>query len=320
MWCLTPSIYSLEQEEESWATCRSDTDLLAQSKSKHIHEKFCLRGSLTEAYLNSLSGMMLKHSDQIIQTQKTTSNFLEKGDRNSPYVAGSRNCAKTLAQQARAQDLTETAAASGTKWQGSFARYSLDSSLWKTAQCSLLADSDEFSETWPRWGSMRNGASYLRPTPALPICESASGFWQTPVADDACNRASGKWNSRGEPKLSAEVKLWPTPRANDAEKRGNFDVTNPRNGLPAAAKSCSVHWRTPNASDSNKWSKQPMEDRLAKGQQIRLNTQVSPDGSQAGQLNPNWVEWLMGWPIGWTDLKPLATAKFQEWLQQHGGF
>jgi hypothetical protein len=22
----------------------------------------------------------------------------------------------------------------------------------------------------------------------------------------------------------------------------------------------------------------------------------------AGQLSPNWVEWLMGWPIGWTDL------------------
>jgi hypothetical protein len=21
-----------------------------------------------------------------------------------------------------------------------------------------------------------------------------------------------------------------------------------------------------------------------------------------GQLSPNWVEWLMGWPIGWTDL------------------
>jgi hypothetical protein len=22
-----------------------------------------------------------------------------------------------------------------------------------------------------------------------------------------------------------------------------------------------------------------------------------------GQLNPEWVEWLMGWPIGWTELK-----------------
>ena len=36
-----------------------------------------------------------------------------------------------------------------------------------------------------------------------------------------------------------------------------------------------------------------------------------------GPLNPEWVEWLMGWPIGWTELKPLAMDKFREWQQQH---
>lgn len=36
-----------------------------------------------------------------------------------------------------------------------------------------------------------------------------------------------------------------------------------------------------------------------------------------GHLNPDWTEWLMGWPIGWTDLKPLATDRFQLWLQTH---
>lgn len=34
------------------------------------------------------------------------------------------------------------------------------------------------------------------------------------------------------------------------------------------------------------------------------------------RLNPDWVEWLMGWPIGWTDLKPLATGKFRLWRQK----
>lgn len=28
-----------------------------------------------------------------------------------------------------------------------------------------------------------------------------------------------------------------------------------------------------------------------------------------GKLNPMWVEWMMGWPLGWTDLKPLETDK-----------
>lgn len=36
-----------------------------------------------------------------------------------------------------------------------------------------------------------------------------------------------------------------------------------------------------------------------------------------GKLNPEFVEWMMGWPIGWTELKPLAMDKFHEWLQQH---
>jgi hypothetical protein len=37
-----------------------------------------------------------------------------------------------------------------------------------------------------------------------------------------------------------------------------------------------------------------------------------------GKLNPMWVEWLMGWPLGWTDLKPLEMDKYQAWQQQHG--
>ncbi|KZR10509.1 hypothetical protein A3N54_05610 [Klebsiella aerogenes] len=48
-----------------------------------------------------------------------------------------------------------------------------------------------------------------------------------------------------------------------------------------------------------------------------------PDGSaprQDGQLNPDWVEWFMGWPIGWTELKPLAMDRFREWQQQHSPF
>jgi hypothetical protein len=37
-----------------------------------------------------------------------------------------------------------------------------------------------------------------------------------------------------------------------------------------------------------------------------------------GSLNPTWVEWLMGWPLGWTDLKPLATDKSPSAPQPHG--
>jgi len=38
------------------------------------------------------------------------------------------------------------------------------------------------------------------------------------------------------------------------------------------------------------------------------------------QINPNHYEWLMMWPRDWTDLKPLAMDKFQQWLHSHGVF
>lgn len=38
-----------------------------------------------------------------------------------------------------------------------------------------------------------------------------------------------------------------------------------------------------------------------------------------GWANPRFSEMMMGWPIGWTDLKPLETDKFQQWLRKLGG-
>jgi len=39
-----------------------------------------------------------------------------------------------------------------------------------------------------------------------------------------------------------------------------------------------------------------------------------------GYPNPNFLEWLMGWPTGWSALKPLETDRFQQWQQQHGSY
>lgn len=256
--------------------------------------------------------------------------------------------ARTSAQPAPVKVSTASEAGYGQKWLGSFARYSPSESKWKTAQCSLLGDSDEFSETWPRWGSMRNGESFLRPIPALPISANESGFWQTPVADDAIERTKGKWNSRGEPKLNAEVKLWPTPTKSDGTggpgHSGRDGGLNLRTAVAMYPTPCAIDsgsgrinkslsngaaerptlammarknlWPTPCASASKGSSPAALTRKSGKD---RSNDRIDHAvmASDGGQLNPEWVEWLMGWPIGHTALEPLATAKYQEWRRQH---
>jgi hypothetical protein len=96
------------------------------------------------------------------------------------YLAGFH--VKTSAPQAKALASTESEADSGEKWRGSFAKFDLVTSGWKTAQCSLLGDLEEFSETWPRWGLMRDGECWEDTMSEPPTVENESGFLPTPRA------------------------------------------------------------------------------------------------------------------------------------------
>ena len=40
-------------------------------------------------------------------------------------------------------------------------------------------------------------------------------------------------------------------------------------------------------------------------------------GHVGGKIDPHHYEWLMGWPIGWSDTEPLEMAKYQRWLHLH---
>jgi len=88
-------------------------------------------------------------------------------------------------------------------------------------------------------------------------------------------------------------------------------------GLPKSERHTSANasglWRTPSASVVEpKSTVVKLTGRKPSDPQVGLADQVG------GKLNPQWVEWIMGWPLGWTDLKPLAMDKFQQWQRQHG--
>ena len=258
------------------------------------------------------------------------------------FLAASR--ARTLALREREQVSPAPAPDYIKKWRASFAKWDRNLFSWKTAQLSLLADSMQSSVTWPKWGLMRNGERSELTTLAPRIFANESGLLPTPTANNYGsnkNKSAGavvrqslhsmakkgnwptptssmmtiqdqeqaRYHSSKRPKYSG---IWPNPKANDALKRGNIDAENPRNGLAGAVRK----FATPTARDAKSGTFSP-EAKLARDRQSRgkpLNEQIG------GMLNPMWVEWLMGWPSGWTDLKPLEMGKFREWQQQHGNY
>jgi len=194
--------------------------------------------------------------------------------------------AKISQSQEAEMDLMEIDQECGEKWHGLLAKFDPDSHLWRTVQCSLLEDLNESLQTLPHWGMTVDGELYLLPTLVQNIKDEEYGLWRTP--DTGAGGTSGllkegkTHRQNGQPiqvRLVDQVqnpRLWPTPQASDHRDRGN--MSNPS-----------------------------IQRRVEIGKQISLSQSVDPT---SGQLNPTWVEWLMGWPVGWTDLKPLETDKF----------
>jgi hypothetical protein len=107
------------------------------------------------------------------------------------FLADSR--ARTSAQPERAQGSTANAAGCGQSLLGSFGRYDHDSRGWKTHQHSLLGGLDEFSETWPRWGLMRNGECWEREMWEVHTNGTESGFSHpTPTTRDWKGASNGQ--------------------------------------------------------------------------------------------------------------------------------
>jgi len=284
-------IYLQGQEVESSEDIYSVIDVCVRSKSKSTPEKSCSKGSLTESCQNSQSGTTLQPL-MADHGKEWWTLFAE----DSPVKISH---AQEKVQESKGKDQGY-----GAKWHGSLMRYDHNMHLWKTAQHSLLEGLDVFLGTWPKWGMMLDGECWEQMTLALHISGKESGLWPTPSSQEA-GHIEGLTTKDGEPAKPGE-------RAYNPKTGKHTQVT-----LGRAVKM----WPTPTRRDY-KDSPAPRY-RDGKLQLDTLGRVVFNGGNethQKGQLNPNWVEWLMGWPIGWTDLKPLEMDKFQEWLSLHGKY
>ena len=98
--------------------------------------------------------------------------------------------------------------------------------------------------------------------------------------------------------------------------------------LPTSAKDAGL-WPTPTQAMSGEYSSiETFRARQAKQIKKRGRATIGPclamacklAGEEHGHLNPPFVEWLMGFPIGWTELKDFPMPRYHEWQQWHGTY
>jgi len=146
-------------------------------------------------------------------------------------------------------------------------------------------------------GNLAKQIQYGRPTTEM---------WRTP--DAHCGRGPSSKDrmkmklEKGMPiSLNDQVRhpnlMWPTPRASAAmgEKTETISKRLETKKSKGKLEESVAMVPTPTARDykdnglNTNYQKAKEKNRLA--------------GSAGGSLNPTWVEWLMGYPNGWTDLK-----------------
>ena len=221
---------------------------------------------------------------------------------------------------------------SGMNLADSLASYDLDTSSWRTSQGCLFEAWMPYLEPFVTSGMMRNGELYPQPTWEPRTLESGSGLWATPGASMGGTRQpDGKRGARLQEQVE-RPDIWPTPTSTDAKNSrrhgymvkghagttlldaggenphqaqyptpsattygssGNGDGGNKASrGRPSLETMAKKDlWPTPVAGDSHIAG--PNQNTSTLGRQMRRE-----EGS--GQLNPTWVEWLMGYPQHWT--------------------
>ncbi len=184
---------------------------------------------------------------------------------------------RTLATQERERESRASEVGCGLSLRESFAHYDRESSSWRTSQRCLDGELDEFSGTWPNAGTMRNGIACPL-LPSVPFISGIGSFsWPTP------NVPSGG-------RVIPDDAIWTTRAC--AYKRDGKKI---QVGLESAVRKWPTMLTTPSADDTGHRQKPYAQGGEALSHQI------------GGQLNPTWVEWLMGFPLGWTDLEDSET-------------
>ena len=244
--------------------------------------------------------------------KETLGCLIHPNTRESWIASMQDSLAKTLALlESKQAYLREPDQVFTAKSCASLAWYDQSSCSWRTYQQSFLTDWEPYSETWPRWGMTQDGVAFAHPMSERRITETDGSYLPIPVSSDGTsggvigandtyketkNGTLRKYNGQGTNGslgLGRYVQFYPTPTTIDAGT-GRFNTSvgssNARPTLAMMAKKSL--WPTPTAHNS-KETNAPSE----------ANRNTPTLAAQAGgKLNPGFVEWLMNFPLGYTQI------------------
>ena len=201
---------------------------------------------------------------------------------------------------------------SGQKWSG-LSRSSgplgwlektlLESSIWHSTLCYL---------TWvPK--ATPHGHFLFQLRASVPHTrDTGQQSWPTPTAADSytgnLKSTQQKPGSRHSVNLSDAVRMWPTQKASDCNGSGPAGSKSAEHDLMKGHLKGAVMYPTPTVGSlcGGKHAQESVQ-KLADEEIITQEEFRSMQAGNGGQLNPEWVEWLMGFPIGWTDCAALET-------------
>ena len=181
----------------------------------------------------------------------------------------------------------------------------------KTSKQSEHEDSEKLGKNWPASGMIVDGILYPLKKWEQIISEKGGSVWPTPrkamTGNVTPERCLDKFNN-----LESVVarSIWPTPSASEHKYRLQ-GTSQASKCLEAMARRGELeNYPTPCVRDSGEKPLPPRRKttkesgKITGGQKPPLLTVIG------GALNPTWVEWLMGVPLGWTELNSLGTAWF----------
>jgi hypothetical protein len=218
----------------------------------------------------------------------------------------------------------------------SLGKWDQESSCWRTCQASMwdLMDGHHmgapWSDSWPKQGMTRSGELFPLPPQERPICVEGGGLWPTPTSTE--RSGTNPNTGRGEG-LSKTARMFPTPRAGkptDEDEESTPPLALAARMLPTPTTQEIEH---PDIDLDDTGRRKTKDGQNSHSVNLADTARMLPTPSaggdsgeedaiamSGGSLNPDWVSWLMGLPIGWTSLEPLSQEEYDEWFQmQHDG-